>query len=81
MPPLFTAPPGLEKKHPSIFHITELDQFLGHLTSKNDLFFEALRPHAIVVRQIHQHKERKKSSPHLPYHRVGSILLSFNLKK
>jgi len=81
MPPLFTAPPGLEKKHPSTFHITESDQILGHLPSKNDLFFEALRPHAAVVRQILRHKGRKISSPHLPYHRVEPFLPPFDLKK
>ena len=77
MTPWPRSRPVRQRKHPSIFHITESDQFLGHLTSKIGRFFLPPTPHDAMA-AIPSSPE--KTSPYIPYHRVGPLLWTFTLK-
>ena len=72
-------PPGARGKNRLLtFHITDLDHFCRNLPSKFGLFFTPLRPHFDAMPAVSSLPE--KTSPHIPYHRVGTILWTFNLK-
>ena len=66
------------KRCPLTFHITDLEHFSRNLTSKIGMFFATHRPHFDAMSAVSSPPE--KTSPHIPYHRVGTILWTFNLK-
>ena len=63
---------------PLTFHITDLGHFCRNLPSKIGMFFATHRPHFDAMSAVSSPPE--KTSPHIPYHRVGTILWTFNLK-
>ena len=81
MPPLSDKSSGTRgaKFHHLTFHITELNHFCRHLTSKNGVCFPSPIPRTFIV--PHPPGPGTKTPLYIPYHRLGPLLWTFNLKK